>query len=647
MLNIPENAQIASSVGPARPQACFSSRPSDSDTDDGGRLRTLHPTDRENTTQRRILEKPLSPTCSRFDSPFLGRVAIVALASVACMVTALPSRAIAQQRTLKPIYWQQRLFFIPYQFNRRDKSSQVVAKVQLLLSRDGVSDWRVLEQAEPNVQGFSYHAPEDGEYWFALRHLDQRGQPWPNAKVQAQMRIVVDSELPRLELSGALNATGAVVVRYEARDVSLRPETLVIEARTSGGTWSPLNPGPPDVSHSDRVVGRVEWNAPFGANNVEVRGSIADTAGQRAQATTEVPLTGPSMQIPRNVNEPVSNRESKLSHSSLPAPTVDPFRSTASAATQNWPASNRLLQNTTPPTDPSSLFASPSPPNEPPASNPYSIPTANRSLKQTPTHLIGDINSGSALPREPFLAQDADSGQVAPDGWSAPVSSTSGMGSRVVNSRTFDVEYALESIGPWGVAKVELWGTHDGGRTWQSFGVDNDNRSPVRATVPTAGVYGFRILVDGANGAAAARPRDGDKPDLVVAVDLEPPTAELLSAEVGQRNLTGHLVVRWAVADRNLEPRPISLFYSTLPNGPWSTIASGLENTGGYTWRLERHVPDRFYLRLEARDVAGNLAAHQSSAPILLSRPQPTGRLRGVRPVDADANRYNTAENGR
>ena len=206
-------------------------------------------------------------------------------------------------------------------------------------------------------------------------------------------------------------------------------------------------------------------------------------------------------------------------------------------------------------------------------------------------------------------------------------------GARVVNSRTFDVQYDLESIGPWGVAKVELWGTHDGGRTWQSFGVDNDNRSPVRVTVPAAGVYGFRILVDGANGAAASPPRSGDKPELLVAVDLKPPTAELLSADIGEGNLTGHLVIRWAVADTNLEPRPISLFYGTLPNGPWSTIATGLENTGGYTWRLERHVPDRFYLRLEARDVAGNLATCQTPTPIMLNRPQPTGRLRGVRPV--------------
>ena len=42
----------------------------------------------------------------------------------------------------------------------------------------------------------------------------------------------------------------------------------------------------------------------------------------------------------------------------------------------------------------------------------------------------------------------------------------------LVNARTFDVEYDLQAVGSWGVAKVELWGTQDGGKTWVSYGVD-------------------------------------------------------------------------------------------------------------------------------------------------------------------------------
>jgi hypothetical protein len=47
-----------------------------------------------------------------------------------------------------------------------------------------------------------------------------------------------------------------------------------------------------------------------------------------------------------------------------------------------------------------------------------------------------------------------------------------------------------------------------------------------------------------------------------------------------------------------------------------------------YAWRVERHVPARFYLRLEARDTAGNLAAFQTREPIEFDPSHPGGTLR-------------------
>jgi len=272
--------------------------------------------------------------------------------------------------------------------------------------------------------------------------------------------------------------------------------------------------------------------------------------------------------------------------------------------------------------------------------NPYTT-ARNRggNRGQTSAQLIGDRGQF-----KPLTAPNAVAGTLektnpivstGDSGWGPPPSptSTAGLSDRMVNSLAFDIEYDLQSVGPWGVSKVELWGTHDDGKTWQSYSVDSDNRSPVRVSVPDEGVYGFRILVDGVNSVEAAPPRSGEKPELIVAVDLQAPRAELVSTELGKGNLADHLLLRWAVEDRNLERRPIGLFYSSYPNGPWSTIATGLENTGAYTWRLQRHMPNQFYVRLEARDMAGNLATDQTSAPISLSRPQPTGRLRSVRPI--------------
>ncbi|MGI9429384.1 MAG: hypothetical protein ACR2NM_12050 [Bythopirellula sp.] len=538
------------------------------------------------------------------------------------------------------------MFYVPYQVRGSRKLLDPVAKVQLLMSRTGANDWRTLQEAKPGVQGFSFHAPEDGEFWFALRHLDRRGRPWPNATVQPQMRIVVDTEKPTLTLAGTASTSGDVIVRYEARDENLDATTLTIESRAAGAPWSPLTLETPDIAQPNRLVGRARRRPAAKSEPVELRASIADRAGQRVSASATVApvaIHGPAL---RNPFVGANHKgQQATAGQSVPQAITNPFATASQLPAQDWPATNELPQTL--------------PQQAPPSSNPYTA-AGQASTNRTPAKLVGDrpLNSGLSHPVSdgpqtlrltplPPIDQPENSASHQPlqpqrspasNDWQAarpPAESTS----RVVNSKTFDIEYDLQSVGPWGVSKIELWGTHDDGRTWRSFGVDSDSRSPFRVTVPTAGTYGFRILVDGANSAGSPPPQAGDTAELTVSIDLQPPTAELLDANLGEGNLSDHLLVSWTASDTNLEPRPIALFYSSYPNGPWSTIASGLENTGSYTWRIERHVPERFYLRLEARDTAGNLATFQTPAPIELPRPQPSGRLRSVRPITSDGHR--------
>jgi hypothetical protein len=206
-----------------------------------------------------------------------------------------------------------------------------------------------------------------------------------------------------------------------------------------------------------------------------------------------------------------------------------------------------------------------------------------------------------------------------------------------VGSRTFALEYDLDHVRHGGVSKVELWGTRDGGRTWRSYAQDDDNRSPLIVTVDDVGLYGFRIIVQNDGSFTANVPAPGDVPELWVDVDLRRPTVELTAIERGQGNQADHLVLRWRADDNNLESRPISLYYSSRPSGPWSAVATSLENTGEYAWRVERHVPARFYLRLEARDNAGNLAAFQTRQPLEFSSDTQSARLRGANPAGPTA----------
>ena len=107
------------------------------------------------------------------------------------------------------------------------------------------------------------------------------------------------------------------------------------------------------------------------------------------------------------------------------------------------------------------------------------------------------------------------------------------------------------------------------------------------------------------------------------------------------------MIIRWAAADENLAARPVGLFYSTTAEGPWTTIATDLDNAGEYVWRLGRETPPRVVLRLEVRDLAGNVEVRQTPAAVDLNLPRPTGRLRNVRPVEGDPERYRTASGAR
>ena len=202
---------------------------------------------------------------------------------------------------------------------------------------------------------------------------------------------------------------------------------------------------------------------------------------------------------------------------------------------------------------------------------------------------------------------------------------------QMVNRRTFELDYEVDAVGNSGVAKVELWGTRDGGRHWQRFGQDDDNRSPVVATVDAEGLYGFRVVVESGNGLASETPRDGDLPEVWINVDLTKPTARITATDVAHER--GELAIRWEADDTSLEPRPVSLWFSEQPRGPWTPIASGLENTGSFVWRLDNHVPEQIYLRLEVRDEAGNVGADETRTPVLIDRQRPQGRIRGVRPT--------------
>lgn len=204
---------------------------------------------------------------------------------------------------------------------------------------------------------------------------------------------------------------------------------------------------------------------------------------------------------------------------------------------------------------------------------------------------------------------------------------------QMIGSKRFRLNYGIDAIDPSGVARVDLWVTRDDGRTWQSWGTDPDNVSPFPVEVEDEGRYGFRIVVHSRDGLTGRGPGNGEKPDVFVQVDTQSPLAQIVSVPYGRGAEAGRLIINYRVADPHLTLRPVSLFYSAAPEGPWLPVEEGLRNEGRYVWKPDGKVPDRIFLKLEAIDRAGNRGVHQLNQAIDVSGLVPRGTIHSVVPV--------------
>jgi hypothetical protein len=200
---------------------------------------------------------------------------------------------------------------------------------------------------------------------------------------------------------------------------------------------------------------------------------------------------------------------------------------------------------------------------------------------------------------------------------------------KVINTTVFSLNYALDDVGPSGVSSVELWLTNDG-RSWQRFGEDADKQSPFELKVNGEGTYGLTLCVKSGVGLGDRPPQAGDPPQMWIEVDTTKPVVQLLNVEASRGGEYGHVAIAWTATDKNLLATPISLLYAELPDGPWKPIATDLDNSGRYVWRVPAGTPFKFFVRVEAIDRGGNVGRADAAKPVVVDLHQPKGRLLGV-----------------
>jgi hypothetical protein len=200
-------------------------------------------------------------------------------------------------------------------------------------------------------------------------------------------------------------------------------------------------------------------------------------------------------------------------------------------------------------------------------------------------------------------------------------------------AKSFSLDYDIDMTRGSQVSNIELWGTMDNGKTWSKWGEDEDRESPFDIRVDEEGMFGFRVVIVGSNLIASNQPRAGDPADAWIYVDTKAPDVKIISAVYGAGEESGHLVIDYSCADDGLIDRPISISFSERRDGPWTTVASGLKNTGRYLWPAEPNLPKRIYLRIEAVDRAANIGVYRLDLPVDVEGLTPRGRIKGFRPI--------------
>ena len=488
------------------------------------------------------------------------------------MLGALASVGAEAAPANQPIHTNKTRFRIPFKYDPAEMQRLGAREIRLYLSTDRGLQWKLAQTVDPRQRKFDFVAPADAEYWFAVRTLDGRGQLHPpGVTLEPGLKVVVDTSSPVLDVNLRQDEPGRVELTWSASDLNLDPTTLRLEYLQAGAAnWQ-------TVSVIPQAVGHTSWSAPQGGM-VAVRGSVRDLAQNTHQAQAQVKVDPANQAGPR--------------------PGVPDFRQPIAAE------------------GPEDLAAS--------AAGPQTAQSADAAAAAPWSHPafqpVGDVPR-----RRPEILQGRYPRQEAPEPYTAAPP-------RVVNSRKFHINYQVDEVGPSGIAGVDLYITEDNGRRWYKYGSDSDAVSPFPVDVPREGKFGFALRARSGAGLSTDPPAPGEPPSLRVVVDQTPPALEFMGVRPG--NEPNRLTVTWKMQDDNPLPKPISLYAAPESGGPWAPLAEGLENTGSYSWTIDPELPGRLFLRLSARDLAGNEATTDIPEAIVFDSSRPRARIVDVKSVE-------------
>lgn len=433
-----------------------------------------------------------------------------------------------------------------------------------LYVKTGNGDWVRQEAVSPQTPYFQYRVPQDGEYWFSLVTVDRQGRQNPT-DVNSGMQLRVVVDTRAPGIEGAIAIeNNEPVLRVNVLDANADMNSVRAFVLLDGGGERALTPVPGNFGGF-----RLSPND----LNMPLRITAADLSGNLAN-------------LEKNARDLLANPPQPIAaQPQLP---------------QQLPSSSGLVQaqgfNNPPPN-----YVPPTPAyNPPPVSTPMPPPNA-------PPVAGGITNTNYRLP--------ADSGDRPTN-------------RKIINTTHASIDYRIDTVGPSGIGRVDIWLTPDKGQNWTKIAEDQDKRSPAEIDLPGEGLFGIRMAITNGNGFGGKAPRTGDRPTFFIEVDATSPFVQLQPIDMVSGG--GAIDIRWTASDLNMSPEPVSIFYRSTPTGQWLPVARNIKNDGSYRWQFPRDIGAQFYLKLEVADMAGNLTKVETPTPILLDMTEPEATIADV-----------------
>ncbi len=513
---------------------------------------------------------------------------------------------------------------IPIRVNDAKRSD--IKELELHVSTDQGRTWTLTGRARPDQQAFAFHAQGDGLYWFSVCAIDKSGHRDPEdiATAKPALKVLIDTTHPALQVVAVDRVGEEVQVAWECSDSQADPASLRLEYRPAGAeattVWTPA-PVPP------QLIGTYRFR-PMQSGALTMRMQITDGTGSPATVVKDVPaaaiaaptttvaMAPPPMPVAPPAPPPVMQSPVvQQANSIAPPPPVAPLN-TMPAMVSPQPAL---------PVEPMPMPAAQTSIAAPPAIEPPAGPPALAPLRSATDSVTRPI----AAPPTPEFA--------APASQSTRTSLSEALH---VRDRTVAIDFDVDRRGPSGVKKIEMYYTQDDGQNWVKYSESLNTNPPLQLDLPKAdGLYGFCMVLYSGVGQSEGPPQRGDPPHFRLLVDRTLPQVAMY-APVLDPNQPNALLLRYKANDANLVPDSVALFWRAQTNQPWQPISPAARHPAAQadgviecSWTITPEIPNNVYLKVTARDQAGNVGEFVTRDPVMVDLNKPIARVKAVVPA--------------